>query len=206
MKSSLFFHMLLGSIFGWQNPHIVSIDMTNKQVAEIPANNTDFAKLFNHDNHQEKQVVNSRRNCQVYAYTIDTDPQGLNVRSAPNSSARVVKKLPTNTPGVFVDITASQGNWMEINKAESDSGTTLFQGKGWVYASLLGTTTRGYEARSVPVYASNNNRSRVLGRIPSNREVKLLSCNGEWAYVSYQQLQGWIARIDQCGNPLTTCP
>lgn len=193
MKGSLFFNLFLGSMVGFQNPHILS----NSE----PVNLLSDIKLKS----PQKQVVNSRRNCQIYAYVIDKDPQGLNVRSAPNSSARVLKKLPTNTPAVFVDITASQGQWVEINQAESDSGTRLFQGKGWVYASLLGTTTRGYGTRGVTVYQSNNNRSRVVGRIPPDTNVKLLSCSGEWAYVSYQRVQGWIARIDQCGNPLTTC-
>lgn len=193
MKGSLFFNLFLGSMVGFQNPHILSNSETVNSLSDIGVKS------------HQKQVANSRRSCQIYAYVIDKDPQGVNVRSAPNSSARVLKKLPTNTPAVFVDITASQGQWMEINNADNAGGTRLFQGKGWVYASLLGTSTRGYGTRGVTVYQSNNNRSRVVGRIPPTTEVKLLSCSGEWAYVSYQRVQGWIARIDQCGNPLTTC-
>lgn len=206
MNGSLFFNVLLASIVGWQNTHIISNSPIIKQAPIIAVTNLSSAKTSPETNDREKQVINSRRNCRVSAYVIDKDPQGLNVRNAPNSNGRVIKKLPTNTLAVFVDITGSQGQWVEVSKATNESDATLFQGKGWVYASLLGTGTRGYETRSVSAYTSNNNRSRVVGRIPSESEVKLLSCNGEWVYVKYQQVQGWLTRFDQCPNPLTTCP
>ena len=206
MKSYLLFNFFLGSIVGFQNPHIISTSPSLQEIESIASIYFPQAKLFSHENSQEKQVANSRRNCQISAYVIDKDPQGLNVRNAPSTSGRILKKLATTTPEVSVDITASQGNWMEINKAVDGEGKTIFQGKGWVYAPLLGTSTRGYETRSVNAYASANNRSRVVGRIPANTSVTMVSCNGNWAYVSHQQIKGWIAKIDQCATSLTTCP
>lgn len=202
MKSSFFFNSFLGTLVGFQNPHIISDNQIIQPIIAIALHPYPVKE----NNYLQKQVVNGRRTCSISAYITDRNPQGVSIRNAPNPSATVVKKLPTNTLAVFVEITASQGQWVEINRAEGDTGSTIFQGKGWVYTSLLGTSTRGYGSNGVAVYANPNNRSRVIDRIPPEKEVKLLSCSGNWAYISYQQIKGWIAKIDQCPNPLTTCP
>lgn len=200
MKRSLFFHLLLGSIVGCQNPLLVSTD----QPVQQPTSTT-VATNNQTESNTEKQLSSSRQNCKISAYVIDKDPKGLNVRNAPNPNATVVKKLPTNNAAVIVDIVASQNYWVEITNAEGDNGS-IFKGKGWVYTPLLGTTTRGYGTKGVSVHSSPNNSSSVLGTIPPETGVNLLSCSGEWAYVKHNQLEGWLAKIEQCPNPLTTCP
>lgn len=189
MKIWLFLNLFLVSLIGGQNPDKIS---TPERVQ--PTVTT-----------RDKQIVSTQRPCQISAYLIDRDPQGLNVRNAPNPNAQVIKKLPTYDEDTTVAITASQGNWVQISQAEDDDGI-VFQGKGWVYASMLGTSTRGYGTRGVSVYTQPNNRSRVVGRIRDQQSVKLLSCDRQWAYVSYEKIQGWLAPTDQCPNALTTCP
>lgn len=149
-------------------------------------------------------ATSSQRPCSINAYVIDKDPQGLNVRSGPSSNDKIIGKLPTNTAGVFVNVTASQGDWMQLTKAESPEKVE-FQGTGWVYASLLGTSTRGYGSPGVSVFSNPNSQSSTIGRIPPDTSVKLLGCDRTWALVEYQSLKGWIAPESQCGNPLTTC-
>jgi SH3-like domain-containing protein len=147
----------------------------------------------------------SQQSCQIGAYVIDKDPKGLNVRSGPGNDYKVIDNLPTTTIGVIVGLTASQGDWVQLSKAQSPQKIE-FQGSGWVYAPLLGTSTRGYATKSVSVYPSANTQSQAIGRIPSQRGVKLLSCDRSWALVEYEGLKGWIAPDAQCPNPLTTCP
>lgn len=160
---------------------------------------------------RQKQIAvaqngsSNQRTCQIGAYIIDKDPKGLNVRSEPNSQSKIIDTLPTNTLAIIVDITASQGDWVQISKAQSP-GRLEFQGSGWVYAPLLGTSTRGYGTKSVSVYKGADNQTEVIGRIPSQRSVKLLSCDRAWALVEYDGLKGWIEPESQCANPLTTCP
>jgi uncharacterized protein YraI len=150
-------------------------------------------------------TASAQRTCQISAYVIDKDPKGLNVRSGPSNSYGVIGKLPTNSVGVIVDIAASQGDWVQLTKAESPEKTE-FEGTGWVYTQLLGTSTRGYGSRGVSVYPSANTQSAAIGRIPSETGVKLLGCDRSWALVEHQELKGWIAPDAQCANPLTTCP
>lgn len=147
----------------------------------------------------------SQQTCQISAYVIDKDPKGLNVRSGPGERYKIVGNLPTNTIGVIVNLSASQGDWVQLIKADSPE-KTVFQGTGWVYTQLLGTSTRGYGSQGVSVYPSASTESSAIGRIPPQRSVKLLSCTQSWAFVEYEGLKGWIAPDAQCPNPLTTCP
>lgn len=149
-------------------------------------------------------AAESPQPCQISAYVIDPDPKGVNIRSAPNSNAKIIGKLP-KVLSTIVDISGAQGNWVQITKADS-AGKIAFSGKGWVYASLLGTSTRGYGSKGVEVYASASDRSSVIGKIPHSTNTTLLSCDGFWAKVSYQQTQGWLQRSSQCPSDLTTCP
>jgi SH3-like domain-containing protein len=161
--------------------------------------------------HRKKQVAvtqnrsSNQQTCQISAYIIDKDPNGLNVRSEPSNQSKVIDTLPTKTLGVIVDISAVQSDWVQISKAQSP-GRLEFQGSGWVYTQLLGTSTRGYGTKNVSVYKSANAQSETIGQIPSQRGVKLLSCYRDWALVEYDGLKGWIEPNAQCANPLTTCP
>lgn len=186
MKIALLANLLLGTVVGWQNPNLFLISQSAP--TEL-----------------QKQVTSNQKACEIYAYVIDKDPQGLNVRANPNTNGQILGKLPTTTDGVLVDIVASQGNWVAISKAEDANGKVVFQGKGWVYASKLGTSTRGYDKKKVTVYSRPDRGRKQVGTIPSSTGVTLLGCQGKWAFVGYQKLQGWLAVDDQCGTPLTTC-
>ncbi|HEY9694859.1 MAG TPA: SH3 domain-containing protein [Oculatellaceae cyanobacterium] len=142
--------------------------------------------------------IANQEKCNIYAYVVDEDPQGLNVRSSPNSNSQILGKIPTQET---VNAIASSGNWVKITNASGG-----YQGDGWVYSSLLGIATRGYDTNKVNIYANASNNSQKLGTIPTNTSIKMLGCNGEWAQVEYQGLRGWLAREDQCGAALTTCP
>jgi len=165
---------------------------------------TSEAKPSNQRSTQLAASPNDERTCEISAYVIDTDPKGLNVRSGAGSNYKIIGNLPTTTAGVVVDLTASQGDWVQLTRAESPQGVE-FQGTGWVYSQLLGTSTRGYGSGGVSVYKSANTQSAAVGRIPEQTTVKLLSCDRTWALVEYKGLKGWIPPDAQCPSPFTTC-
>ncbi len=220
MRILLVLTVLLGSIAaGCQNPDLTSTPQTGNtfpdQNASTPAPTqtpqSSRKSAVSPAAQSSKQVAtistsptSNQRACDIGAYVIDKDPQGLNVRSGPSSNDRVIAKLPTTTLSVMVDITASQGSWVQLSRAESPEKVE-FQGTGWVYAQLLGTNTRGYESGGVSVYPTPNTQSSAIGRIPANTSVKLLGCEQSWAFVEYQGLKGWLTREDQCPVSLTTC-
>ncbi|MFS0513180.1 SH3 domain-containing protein [Nostoc sp. UIC 10607] len=136
-------------------------------------------------------------NCDILAYVIDTDPQGLNVRSNASTKSTILGQIPINET---VQVVAAAGNWVQITNA-SDG----FEGTGWVFVPKLGLTTQGYGTNGVDLYASTSEQSQKVGRIPANTAVILLGCQGDWAQVEYQGVKGWLAREDQCGAALTSC-
>jgi uncharacterized protein YgiM (DUF1202 family) len=135
--------------------------------------------------------------CDILAYVTDTDPQGLNVRSGASSKNTILGQIAINET---VQVIGAAGDWVQITNASSG-----FQGTGWVFVPKLGLTTQGYGTNGVDLYASNNQESQKVGRIPANTAVKLLGCQGDWAQVEYQGVKGWLTREDQCGAALTSC-
>jgi SH3-like domain-containing protein len=140
---------------------------------------------------------NNPQKCNIYAYVIDKDTQGLNVWNGVSMRNRILGQVPTNST---VQVIADFGNWLKITNA--DAG---FKGTGWVSVNKLGISTRGYRKKGVNLYANANQQSQKLKLIPADFPVKLLGCQGDWAHVEYQGIKGWLKREDQCGAALTTC-
>ncbi|MGV0102206.1 Ligand-binding protein SH3 [Nostoc sp. DSM 114160] len=135
--------------------------------------------------------------CNLFAYVIDTDSQGLNVRSGASTNNIIIGQIPINET---VHVIGAAGNWVQITNASNG-----FQGTGWVFVPKLGLTTRGYGTNGVDFYASSSRKSQKLRRIPANTAVKLLGCQGDWAQVEYQSVKGWLTKEEQCGAALTNC-
>ena len=140
--------------------------------------------------------------CQTKAYVIDKDPQGLNVRKEPNSEGEIIGTLPLYTE---VDVFKYQDNWFFVAPIDPELQGVDFKGEGWVYASLLGLNTRGYDNDSVSLYAEPNETSDVLGHVESSSAVTMISCSGEWVKVRQESLEGWLEPEEQCAAALTSC-
>jgi SH3-like domain-containing protein len=143
--------------------------------------------------------------CDVAAYVIDHDPNGMNVRSGPGKTYKIVGNLPNEqVDGIAVHITGFQGDWARINKAVEEGGDqerTFFEGDGWVYAPLLGVggmQTKLFEQQSA--------KSRVVIVIPAGDDsIIVRGCRGKWMYVEHKKMKGWAAPGTLCANSLTTC-
>ena len=150
----------------------------------------------------------SELQCSAAAYVTDTDPAGLNVRSGPGSEFEVIDTLPTDGP-VEVEITGSANGWLKLEIAWSLAQQEL-ETPGWVYAPLLGVTTRldgtSQSSDTAPLFANPDAASEVMVEIPQFTEVSLLSCSGPWIEVQSGETTGWLADENQCHSPVTTCP
>lgn len=147
--------------------------------------------------------------CDVGAYVIDKDPNGLNVRSGPGKSHAVIGNLPYQQyTGVGVHITGSSGDWVQIDFA-AEEGTeedrTLFKGVGWVYAPLLGLTGIAHPEGGTLLYREAFQKTRVVKIVPGGDDVTVWGCRGKWFYVEYKKVKGWAAPSTLCTNSLSTC-
>lgn len=147
--------------------------------------------------------------CDLDAYVVEEDENGLNVRSGPGKDYKVIAVLSgDDTDEQMVHITGVSGSWMRISTAAALDGKSLFKGTGWVFASKLGTSVRpdgkgGYQAR---LYQQPDLKSAVVGKIPAEDGTVLISCKGKWVQVKSTTIKGWLSPEGQCPNPVTTCP
>jgi SH3-like domain-containing protein len=150
----------------------------------------------------------AEQSCSASAFVADTDPAGLNVRGGPGSDFPVIDNLPTNGP-VEVTIAAGANGWLKLNTAWSMERQELEQ-PGWVYAPLLGVTTKSGDPNKpdgpVSLYSAPDGSSAVKTELSKAAEVVLLSCSGNWLEVQAPEATGWLAVGDQCSSPVAPCP
>lgn len=140
--------------------------------------------------------------CSITAYVIDKDPNGLNVRSGAGKTFDILGQIMPDSDGVMLEVKGATGSWLLIENAETLSGAETFSGQGWVFASMLGTSTR----LKSKLYSKPDSKSKALATVPTESEVTIVGCKGDWVKVKYGSRQGWLAPENQCGSPVTTCP
>ncbi len=148
--------------------------------------------------------------CDVELNVTDPDPQGLNVRSSPASSATVVGVLKPDGDWTSVHATGQRGDWLSIDHAETiddnakGGSRTVFDKIGWVHVSKLGVselaTGSGTMLRDKPAAVG-----KVLLRIKDedSAPTQVLSCQGKYIKVRHGKLEGWTDTW--CNNERTTC-
>lgn len=158
---------------------------------------------------QTKADISNAIPCNVSAYVIDQDPQGLNVRSGAGKNFAVIGNLPRKEDtGIGVHITGSNGDWVQIDLAVEE-GTeeeqTFFKGVGWVYGPLLGLTGIAQPGGGTRLFQHASLKSRLVTRVPGGEDVTVRGCQGEWLYVQYDKTKGWAEPRTLCSNSLSTC-
>lgn len=140
--------------------------------------------------------------CDVKTFIADSDPNGTNIRAAPDKDSKVLQRIKNDD--VIVRVTGFSDGWFEISAAETVDGDSVFRGRGWIHSSLLGIGIAESDAR---LYAQPKKNSRVLLKLKSDESaVKLIACQNDWVKIQLSGKTGWLAPAGQCGNPVTTCP
>ncbi len=148
--------------------------------------------------------------CDVRAYVLDRDASSLNARSGPGKTFKAIGNLSNQkVEGIRVHITAASGEWLLVDRAVEEGGVQeriLFQGKGWVYARLLGVSGMAITQGGTNLYQDKSKKSHVIIRVPGGDDsVRVRGCDGQWMFVEYKKKKGWAAPDTLCANSLTTC-
>lgn len=153
--------------------------------------------------------------CNVSAFVIDKDPKGLNVRSKPSVRSKRLGVIPFNKDGSVVDIIGSKGKWVKIESARNAENESVFSKTGWVYAPLLGISTKrsdGGKDSYIDVYrtiGSRNNVNNVITRLSVATTYKLEGCFQDWIKITVpnkvKNFPAWLHSENQCDLPWTTC-
>ena len=152
-----------------------------------------------------------RTECKTHGYSIDTDPNGLNVRAGPGPKHKIIARLKrVKDAGHDIwpefEITGSEGSWLRISNAvQGLSGDTIFHGNGWVHSSRVATVSKGYDSGFVTLRSEQGTSSNAVIKVPRETEIGIRGCDGGWVFGEYKNKLGWLAPQDQCGTPATTC-
>lgn len=179
---------------------------SNDNPVEMTAEDIENASVKADDYEENMKSGKSKKDwCNVDAFVMDNDPNGLNIRAEGDAKDEIIGKIPFNEEGTTVHIIQSNfGGWLKINRAETVDGTVVFDKEGWVSANLLGTSTAGYGTKGVKLYEAGKG-TKVLVTIPPSTMVRVSSCDKSDVRVKYKKFEGWLDLESQCGNPVTNC-
>ncbi len=169
--------------------------------------------------------------CAISAWSTDPDPNGLNVRAAPDSTATVIGNLPPAKEvgaerfATEVSITGSKDGWLRISEGWvldyiwDDPIEFVFKGEGWVSGRHLGLRLNSRNLRSgpsheAPLVATLAGETGGIRYGPDSIRVERIhACRGEWVEVEGaleidgtsmgSTLRGWTTGT--CANQVTTC-
>lgn len=106
----------------------------------------------------------------------------LNVRSGPSTGYSIVNKLSRNND---VQITDIQGDWFKIQS----SNTPAYVHKDYIeYEGVETTVTERVHFRSENKISSDN----IIMTIPGEAQIRLLSVEGEFSLIKYQDQFGYV--------------
>jgi len=160
---------------------------------------------------QKISAQTEESSCSIEAWVTDKDPKGLNVRSQPNATSKILGTLKItgndNDEEITVNVIGYSNGWVKISGATKISGDEVFSGLGWVSAKMVATGTKGDKNYDDPVqlYAAAKTSSKKTGTIPSESSVRIAGFSCGWIKVELNGKSGWIRTLNICGNPVTTC-
>jgi len=160
--------------------------------------------------------------CQTRGFSVDPDPRGTNLRSAPRADAAVIGRLapltrvaPDTSTGVEFEIVGSKDGWLLIRNGSPAADFTLdaaheADGRGWVSGRLVGVTLGRRQLRSAP-HRDASVVADLLGPDwgPDSVAVSAIhACLNKYVEVTAtlpggKRLRGWSWA--PCSSQLTTC-
>lgn len=170
--------------------------------------------------------------CDIAGWSADPDPAGLNVRAAPNASARVVGKIPPpwKAPDRSGDagetyrsqfrIAGYRDGWFLIRDI-SAPGVAYgeryprnlpqpYRGQGWVSARLVGAALANNNLPPGRLYLAPSTHAATRPALRRGEPVstgdivqRLHACSGPWGLIEIEGTRGWWAGI--CANQVTNC-
>ena len=136
-------------------------------------------------------IVNvSNPNTGEYVTVCTKDGDNLNVRSAPNTGSTVIGQIPAGEKAILLE--KLNNGWARIryNALEGfSSGNYLCICKDNEPAKVGRVNTSG---GSLNLRSEPSLTGRIIGRIPDNATITVLSTNGTWYQVSYMGTTGYV--------------
>lgn len=170
--------------------------------------------------------------CDIAGWSADPDPAGMNVRAAPNASARVLGKIPPpwKAPDRSGDadetyrsefrIIGYRDGWFLIRNI-SAPGVAYgeryprnlpqpFRGQGWVSARLVGAALANANLPPGRLYLAPSTHAATRPAMRQGEPIstgdivqRLHACSGTWGLIEIEGVRGWWSSL--CSNQVTNC-
>ncbi len=186
---------------------------------------------------EEQQIARQRlpagtESCDLGAWSMDTDPAGMNLRAAPNAQARVIGRIPApwkapdrdGDPGQTYrsqfTVIGYRNGWFLVRDITAPgvaygeryprSLPQAPRGQGWVSARLVGAALANGSLPAGRLYQAPNEHSAYATVTRQDSPVgtgdavqRLHACSGIWGLVEVGGHRGWWRRL--CANQVTNC-
>lgn len=177
-------------------------------------------------------LAQDERKCEMYAYTVDEDPKGINVRANASNQAKIVHVIKKGD--AMVTIAAEANGWFRITEYSRFDGGKDVKLRGWLHGSRLASGLMIMQAGKAEerLLEEPSERSKTLlllkwdggekgelaaelpggkrevidyNKIKGAAEAKLLACSNGYVKVRVHKYEGWLKTGRLCGSPVTTC-
>ena len=109
----------------------------------------------------------------------------LNLRKGAGTGYAIIGKLPF---GTGVTVLEKKGNWWKVKTFNNQTG--------WVSKNYLSKETTARVATNgsnLNIRKGPGTNTAVLGSLKNGTKVTVNSTSGNWAYISYGKLKGWMS-------------
>lgn len=152
------------------------------------------------------EKVNFCDSGETYAYLIDDDTNGTNLRKSPNGE--IIYVLKTQNGNVEFRLSESKDNWFKITNIDAyDDIIEPIPDECWIHGSLLGANTRNYGGQPIALYKTQDTTQMAFTIYEQDVILRFNAmCGSNWVQVKHKGELGWIQSEWLCSNPVTTCP
>ncbi|MCR5636471.1 MAG: SH3 domain-containing protein [Clostridiales bacterium] len=145
-------------------------------------------------------------------YNVTLTSGNLRLREEPSTNSKTLTLIPNGTTLIITELLNGWGKttyngytgWVSmaylayVGKVDSDSGNDVTSDTNSDIVNddvfvLYVVTNEGSETS---IYEKASTESAILGTIPNGEQLYISAMDGDWAYVTYNGINGWV-RLDQ---------
>lgn len=159
---------------------------------------------------QRKQLGYTRDGIQGYTHFKNKEPFAIYSDCHDTCFVKMVDLQAEQEAGYMVTIISQKKDFFFVRFDYPNIGQFWIK-KGDIGLNIRGLVSDDEKNTSVPIYKKPCFKSPIVANINSPQHVPILNTKRNWVYIEAivedgNEIEGWLAPFNQCGNPYTTCP
>ena len=159
---------------------------------------------------QHKQLGYTSNGIQGYTHFKNKEPFAIYSDCHDTCFVKMVDLQAEQEAGYMVTIISQKKDFFFVRFDYPNIGQFWIK-KGDIGLNIRGLVSDDEKNTSVPIYKKPCFKSPIVANINSPQHVPILNTKRNWVYIEAivedgNEIEGWLAPFNQCGNPYTTCP